>query len=600
MQHQQRKQQQYTQQQIMVALANKEPSHQLLYPVINKEAFNKTIINYRFFVHHFNKKKLPILNANVDKYNAKVNAFNIARKFTKEQLKAAKNDFKIHLRSNYTRGTKSTRDINGIIEHYNHGRQIKIEKEHFVTIKYQTIEVFSSILGHACFSLKLRNLNRLNYRQETVLNPSKGFTFSITPKKLLKEKITIKELEIDVPKLDVCATTIRNAVRRLMDSNIISDNTFRGYKIATEIVINPEVLVILEGRKTLDKTTAKSSLEKDLAVNTIGSYSNLSQLKNNKANSAKADSPTQQELEALEHVRGIFAGSASNSAPDSKSNQFYRNDTPQATAKKLEQKKVAPKKENEAKPLLKSMQKLLDMEVYDAAKQLANGEMDYYTPLSIRDIKREAAIGAISREQFRKIIVFDFLFTSAKLWREDKYNVWIGTWLNTYKLINSQYFLLSFNGEKYTPQKATIIKHLEQYRWRINWAYRYCERNKVKAKEQGLKEFNLLFPVKYFNKTRKKSYEGGFGYTRKYLLKSINAKKKRIEDKKTDLKDANKRDIKHKILQYVRRYLYKGVSFERLVSYIRSLEKKHNRTPHYYSALFFETLETEKRKKQFN
>ncbi len=598
MQLQNQQQQPYTQQQIMVALAKKEPGHQLLYPVINKEAFNKTIINYRFFVHHFNKKKLPILNANVDKYNTLINAYNEGLKATKEQLKAAKKSFDKYVISHYSRGAKSTKDINAIIEDYNHGRDLKILKKRFVKVKYATVEVFASILGHASFNLKIRNLNRLQYRESTDLTPSNGFTFSITPKALKNQKITIEELEIDIPKLEVCSKTIRNAIIRLMDCNVISDNTFRGYKIATEIVINPEVLIILEGRKTLVKTAPNDSLRKELPVNTIGSYSTLKQYKNNKA-TAKADNLTQQELEALEHVRGIFTDSASTSDPEP-NNNIYRNDTPQATAKKLEQrKKVAPKKENETRPLLKSMQKLLDMQLYEAAKQLENGELDYYQPLSIRDLKREAAIGAISREQFRKIIVFDFLFTSAQLWKDDKYNVYIGTWLNTFKIINEQYFLLSFNGENYTPQKATMIKHLEQYRWRINWANSYCERNKLKAKEQGIKEFNLLFPVKYFNKTRKNSYEGGFGYTRKHLLKSIRAKQKRQDDKKNDHKEAKIREINYKILQYVRRHLYKGISFERLVGYVNRIEKKNNRTKGYYSRILFHTLQVEKINKQF-
>ena len=580
--------QQYTQQHKQVVCNMKIASHQLLtYPVINKQALNDSMLMYKAFVHNYNTYRLPELNGTIEQYNALVTAQNKALKPDKNQLNQNKTKFKLYVLEHYGRGMKTLEEYNEQVEEFNKDNRLKVKKRKYKKVAYASAQIFYCILGHASYKLKMRNLERLQYRQPTELNALEGFTFPITAHSLTSQKITINELEIDIPKLDVCNKTVRNHIKRLLECGVIVDYKFSGYQLAAKIRINPEILIILDNHRPYQKQSPNGGLGKGLPINN-SSYRTLDNKKDNKA-TAKADCPTNPELEALKQVRGILAGSASISDPDPNNTHFYRNNTQQAKQSseqsERKRKKIAPKKEKEARPMLESMGKLMDLRFYDAAQLLANGDFDHYKPHSMDHFEREALNGSITKKQFRHIAILDFTFTTAQLWKDK--TVFVGEWYNALKQFENHYFLSTHNGENHIPHKTTILKTLREYRHRVKWARNYCNRNP---------EFRLLFPVAYFDEIRKHSFEGGFAYTKKHYKRSIDAAKRNAEKKKDRDRNAKKREISNKIRVYVRKYLAGKCSFEQLTQYVNRLERKNQRDKGYYSRMLYHTLEVEKEK----
>ncbi len=530
----------------------------LTYPIINTAAFRATMDNYMMYVQQYNINILPKLNIEVDNHNNLVEAYNKENNATKLEIAALTKKFRNHIKETYGCGITTTTNYNEYLAAFNADNIVKIPKRKHHKIKMASKEVFACILSHCSFKLKKRNLSRMQHGERTVLTPEDGFSFPITAFSLTNLKIKVPGLDIDVPKLDVCQKTVRNHISRFIDCGVIKNYKYRGYQLAPEMTINPEILQILEGDIPYQKQLPQGALRKTFPVNS-SSYSTENENKDNKAIS-KENALDKEELKAVEHVRSILNPNASNSdGSNSVELNFYRNNKKQGYAASPKRKKIAAKKEKKI-TVRASFQELIDKNTYETANQLAAGAYDNYKPLPMQHLHDEANKGGLLKAQFRKIVMYDFLFTAAKLWKGK--NVYVGEWINTIKYFET-YFL---NGPGGIFKKQTQIDRLVALRWRVNWANSYCMRHP---------EFKLLYPSSYFDHARKNSYDGGFAYTNRHYQKHLNYLETNNKERKTSRRNAYQREITHKIRLKVREYIRGKRSFEKLTEYVENLEKKH-------------------------
>ncbi|WP_272152203.1 hypothetical protein, partial [Tenacibaculum aiptasiae] len=67
-------------------------------------------------------------------------------------------------------------------------------------------------------------------------------------------------------------------------------------------------------------------------------------------------------------------------------------------------------------------------------------------------------------EEFKKIILQDFIKSSAKIWKN--HNVYPGEWKKTINALNEQFLENIVN-------KETLINKLREYRWKLNFARKW-------------------------------------------------------------------------------------------------------------------------------
>ncbi|MEM6686488.1 MAG: hypothetical protein AAF617_11960 [Bacteroidota bacterium] len=557
---------------------------QLQYPVINKDNFQQTIKNYLLHVEQYNNS-LPKINKPIVAYNNLVSEINKNQQVNQQEVAAEIKHFRSWSKYVYGAGIINDKAYNDLVEQYNHESEIKVPKKELLELKQPAKDVFVAILSHCAGKLKSRNLDRMKAKESTAMNPEEGFLFPLTCRSLKKQ--SVQQGDLTAQKLRYCDKTILNHIKRLMDANIICSYKYHGYTIAKEVALNPAILEISEGSNDSCKHWDKTNLGKKLPI-TISSYSNLNKEKNNRANIAKANSLDKEELEAVNSVRRLLNPNASNSeisdSNESNYSNFYRNNRKQVSdinkpsAEKI--KKSAPKKEKLT--IRSTFQKLLDIDLYTAAHQLAAGDYDDYHPLPSTHIEQEAYKGVLDKQQFRKIMLYDFIFTSAKMWKGR--NVFVGEWINTLKYFERTFFIDKSRG---VYSKLHQTEYIQQLRWRLGWARRYCQRNP---------EFKLLYPSMYFDMTRSKSFEGGFGYTVKHYQHNERAKKRYQDKKKHRVYESKNKELTHKIRLKIHEYLKQKITFERLVDYVRRLEYKNHKQKNSLLNCLNNTLIIEKEK----
>ncbi|KAB8153366.1 hypothetical protein EZY14_009040 [Kordia sp. TARA_039_SRF] len=561
---------QYRKQDSAVSGHSYQPSAlQLQYPVINSNDFKQTVDNYLLHVAKYNNS-LPKINKPIEEYNNLVSEINKNQQVNQQDVDTEIKQFRSWSKFFYGAGIINDKVYNDLVEQYNRESDIKVPKKELQPLKQPAKDVFVAILSHCVGKLKSRNLDRMNARETTAINPAEGFLFPLTCRSLKKQ--SVQQDNFKATKLNYCDKTILNHTKRLMDADIISSYKYHGYKIAKEMALNPLILQMSEGSNDAHKQWTQSTLKKKLPI-TISSYRNLNKEKDNKANIAKANSLSKEELEGVQHIRQLLNRNTSNSASsdsdESSYRNFYRNNRKQVSTQnepgaEKKRKKVAPKKEKLT--IRSSFQKLLDMDLYNAAHDLAAGIYDDYHPLPSQHIHEEAVKGVLDKSQFRKIMLFDFIFTAARLWIGR--NVYVGEWINTLKYLERTFFIDSSRG---IYSKSFQEDFMQQLRWRLDWARRYCQRNP---------EFKLLYPSMYFDISRKKSFEGGFAYTKKHYDRNEREKVRYQEKKKRRSYEAKNKEITQKIRLKIREFLKDKITFERLVDYVRRLEYRNQKQKH--------------------
>jgi DNA-binding transcriptional ArsR family regulator len=550
----------------------------LTYPVITSEDFKQSLDNYSLFVHEYNNTTLVKLNNDVDNHNSLIDKMVQMKVVQEQDIFKMKDKYDRRLRETYGRCTIPVKLYNAHVNEFNADNRVKIRKKKHHKVKQASKQIFAAILSHCAYKLKGRNLWCLQANESTQLRLDEGYEFPLSAKSLLNVNLDLGT-STEVPKLDLDKDTIHRHIARLLDCGVIEEYRFRGYDYAPMAKLNPLVLRISDGYKPYEKYTDTGDFTAKYGYNN-SSYSNQVQHKNNKA-TAKADAIDKEELEALKKVQSVLYPQVSNSAiSDPNGSEFYRNTGKQVAAAAPKEKKAAAKKRKEIFPIRESFRVLYNKSVYELANELAAGIHNNYRPLPMRDLIWEAQYGTIDKEQFRRIIIYDFICTTARIFKDKK--VYQGEWTNTIKYFFYNYFFSKTSG---IYSKQYQLEKLEEFRWRLKWVISYCSR---------YPDYKLLYPREYFNLTRTNSYEGGFGYTKKHFKKHENYLKNEADKNKDSLQKKKQRELTHKITLRARKYLKGRCRFEELTGYVESLEKKHHKKKGTLARALINILEVEK------
>lgn len=525
-------------------------------PVLNTDAMALTIDNYREFVARYNEK-VKAENEEIKKYNAQIlpqKTHNEVQKAFLPYFYRKYGVFKCQY-SAYTGEEKavfqlnsdiSEREYNEKVAEFNNNYGFVIPKQKVPTIKANAEQVFQQLLY--AYSLQLERENQIRdiagSRERMPLRSFRICSTNITYIKRNGNKA-----------LDVCSRTILNHRKRFEEAGILSfEHNLGNYKNGGVLVqISPEILVVF------DRSTQKLMMSEnqsltygfakkitDITMN-IQEQQNKSEIKANVENhSPKRSKLTLTAGTLREHLREHPEQGRDFSAPAAP-----------ADVKVLLNNKVSKKKDEESASFSEKLVKIIQSPEVLCDK-LAQGFYDNYEPLAMRYLDFEALKGTLSLEEYREILVQEILKQHARNYIGKR--VFAATWQNAYNVLKVSYFV-NFNGVAFA--KSINFERYREYRWRLNYVYRFCLRHK---------EFRLLFPSEYFDRTRTTRHEGGFEYTAKAWkkhLQDIEKNEKRKEkaekrkEKRTEAINAMK-TVQNKIKQFL-----KGrISIEGLVNFV--------------------------------
>lgn len=502
-------------------------------PELNNHAINMTMDNYRQFVDEYNTKTIASLNSYIIKYNSKQidEAFltdvqkhyrsSFYRKFGRIKTFFCPNtgvEKQLFIRST----TLTTEEYNKEVHNFNEiVKGVVIPKEPFQKIKANSEAVFRQML--CVYAQQLEKRNQI---------------FKYVP---ADEQIPVRMVEVcstkvskkkrkGIKALDVCSRTIINHRKRFQEAKLLVDYKFIGAHSGTLFHINPKILVIFDRKTGQYRNAENQSLMKSECKKVTDNNMNITRtLKDNNKIKANASSlPERNRKQIQEPI------------------QEHQEQTKNLDAPSENSEKSLPKK-----PIL-SLSDRLQGYIQDPlvlAEALASGKFDNYKVIDIRYLQNEAYSGILSNLDFKKLAVQEMLRQIAKIYKGKK--VYAGTWFNAYNLLMDNYFV-NFKGVVF--QKFMIVENLQEYRWRIDYAYRYALKHPA---------FNLLFPSLYFDRTRNTKAEGGFEYTKKAWTQHLKdqedgKKRKAVRNRKAELRKAKLfkyKDISSKIKQYIKNRL---------------------------------------------
>ncbi len=492
--------------------------HYINYPYIDTEAFRMTMEAYRQYVHNYNLKTKDE-NEEIKKYNR-----TIKKDLTEHEAITIK-EFKTTHKLEYTRV------YNKLAEEFNlkHGA-VYIAKKRIQTIKYQTEVIFSVLLGFYAKQLKTRNASFMEVNISTACNKSDMPKLKINYRSLANHK------QDDIQRLDICKKTAQNHVKRLFEAGIFTDYKFINQYKPILVGFNTEILTVFDANlpKSLipeNQTTNKEN-EKVLhnKVITTGTFLKEKEIKD-------------------------FAKCKADKLPpktgnETQSEYFYRNTKAAVNALSTQ---GAGEPSNYVETLTNNfLAKYQDKELM--AELLASNYYEKYTGLRYEYLQKIAMYGLVSTDDFRKVLIQDFIKTSAKIWKN--HNVYVGEWKKTINYINETFF-------KGLVNKKTMIDKLREYRWKIDFARKWFIK----------KDFKALFPYDYFDTTRDKSYEVGFFGLHKYWKKHLEIQKTKQNDKQTAKYNANRRksriSTQKKYEKAILKYHLGKMNYKTLYSYVQ-------------------------------
>src|SRR5699024_8721773 len=136
------------------------------------------------------------------------------------------------------------------------------------------------------------------------------------------------------------------------------------------------------------------------------------------------------------------------------------------------------------------------------AEKLASGEYDYYVPLKLSELKRLISSTELTDEDYRELVIQDFIKSSAKLWRDNHASV--ASWYIAIRFIYNEYGTYNFKGNALTKNK--MYSWLMQHRYRLNYAFNWFKKREWDG---------VWYPNIYFDPIRKLPTDVCFAYTKK-------------------------------------------------------------------------------------
>jgi len=425
------------------------------YPYINGEAFKLSLNQYRKKAYAYNES-IKQERINVEAYNALVRMNNKRAVHTPEDTKAL-------ALFQPTANNKAT--YNQQVEAFNATNRLKAIKIAPKKIKAPTEMVFTALLSSYVSQLKKRN----------ELFKNTGVTTTGTLPKLLinSHNLATKQIskEEEALILDMSKRTIQRHITRLYELGVLVGYEYHGTKKPTRAYFSNEIVLVLDYKLskklsvenqsfTLFKTTSccntrnttrtlKETLKQERVDNSTLSKGNLSN-KSQGYKNTKKESETSSEPQALNQVSAHL-------------NQQIQ-----------EQSKLAA--------------------------ELSDQDHNKYIPIDANVLKFEAKNGTLSQEEFKTLVIQDFLKHSAQLW--DGKDAYAGVWMKA--ILNFEDNKLQNHvGQLY--HKDTMLKHLLKWRWMLMRAVSWC----------GKEGHYALYPGMFFEYNRTETHEGGFWHWEK-------------------------------------------------------------------------------------
>ncbi|CAL2101219.1 conserved protein of unknown function [Tenacibaculum sp. 190130A14a] len=502
------------------------------YPYLDRLAVKFTMDKYRQFVNNYNKQ--------ADNQNKEIRDYNNTQVKNHLALTKAQRKRKTSFESSYNH--LFVLEYNLLVEKQNQTEAI-VPKRRIQKIKFQSEIIFQVLVGFYVSQLRSRNayLREMN-------KPTSVLKNSLPPPKIDHRKLATHKIE-DIPRLDICKKTAQNHVKRLREAQILINYKRINQNKPIQVNFNPQILEILDGNppksKTPENKALPTSIEKSLHDNSEPTRAFLKEKEiKDCANSnslKKCGSILEENV-----IRGACpADSYKNTKGMNKKNKpqgavfFQKTSTPPNTYAILTKNFLERK-----------------MDERDLADKLANGDFDNYQGLKYHYLQQVAQYAHVNLEDFKKIIIQDFLKSSAKIWKNHE-QVYYGNWKKTINLLYVQFFERLNN-------KETIINKLKEYRWKINWARQWFNKKK---------EVKALFPYAYFDSTRTQSNEIGFYGLHKIWKKNQEYKKKNQAKKNNLVQRSNARkrrlSAQEKLNKVIRRFYSGKINHKQLYNYVQ-------------------------------
>ncbi len=495
-----------------------------IYPSINTKATRLTMDAYRLFVDNYNRH-IAEINKAIQKYND----------FIQEEPES-----KIEADSRYLfmRTHGNWRSVNGTQVWY---RSQKYSREEYNELAKEHNDFWNKKTFRLEEIQPIRSSSEAIFRQilyvymlQLLKSTSALQKFKIQAKTeidsvIINSAVIANAQRNGIGVLNYCTKTIRNHCKRLEEAGILINRRFISAIKGVSFDIAPEILYIFDQKTQKILTTENQAFTGGSGKKLPYIYYELQELLNKKEIKENVDNNSLGKEFATAHECLTPEVSGENKefaiAHDSKNLQEQtlqehrwqcdefgktRGGAPPKFEQSLPKKEQKSTRKRKITPEIGKLSQMLTARIEPIpqfCRDLAAGNYDNYKSLDIRILDREAYSGIISREDFHDLIIQEFLKQSAKIWKGK--NATVGTWMNTYKLLKSSYFV----GLHYKPlHKNYQVELLGEYRWRIEHARKYFLRHK---------DFNPLYPSQYFDRTRTTNQEGGFEYTKKAWQKHL-------------------------------------------------------------------------------
>ncbi len=494
------------------------------YPYIDTQAFRETMEKYRQYVYKYNKQ-VAEENRDIAEYNTTV------KKSLTDDEKRQKIDFKKRNQKEFTRHYNE-------LAHEDNLQERIIPKKRIQPVKYQTEVIFSVLLGFYSKQLKKRNGFHLEMNIPTSCKKSDMPKLKINYAAVAKHKIE------DIARLDISKKTVQNHVKRLREAGIFTNYIFINHKRPVLTQFNTEILTVLDGNLPKSLTSQNELLTEDsekVLHNKVIAFTGTSKIKEkikDFADSKDEKGTASLRLPSLQSPAEGYGNTmrARCEIPNGGGGNFSQN-------------------KNKIELLTDNfMLKLQDEQ--QLAELLATNYYEKYKGLRYDYLKKVAMYGLVSSEEFKEVLIQDFIKSSAKIWK--KHNVYVGEWKKTINYLKGEIF-------KGMTQKETMINKLREYRWKLEFARKWFAKHK---------EFKALYPSAYFDRTREKSFEVGFFGLHKFWRKHLEIIQSKENEKKEAVRTGNQRkrrlSAQKKFGNAILKFHLGKMSFNELFDYVQN------------------------------
>ena len=471
-------------------------------PYLNGDAIKETMDKYRQHRHQYNTSLLN-LNKEITRYNSSVDDFISQNSLTSAQKRIIKEFKKENNRL-------LTRQYNEAVEDFCNENGLILKKKKLQRLKIGTEMIMHILVGFYAKQIRLRNayLDNMNYTTTRAIE-----------KIHINYRDTARHNIDGIPRLEICTKTVQNHVKRLREANVITDYEFINSKKPIRAHFNPNIITIydvaIKKQTITDNQQLIGQRKKELHNNSVSTRTNL------KGNKKKGIVYNNSEIRSSHTL-------TDNNFSQQNEN-FYKNTNRLDAKKKLgrgENQRNFTKKNQNFSQFLKNQ---IEYDI-DFTNKLTKKQFSNYEKLPNDLLIKEVQYGSMSNAEFRLLIIHEIIKYAARIW--ENHNVYWGNWFKLIQLLSDEMFI-SNNGYIFTKQ--VLFNYLQEYRWRIDWAYRWFNKNK---------EVKALFPYQYFDKNRKLSSEIGFKFTRCKWKQHLNRKNTQQQEQQKLKIEARQRQMK--------------------------------------------------------